>query len=292
MAADLKRSVHCEPTRTGYIETDAERVRMVSADYPLPTFPNTAAITAGSVAGWSVVHKFGSNVAVGTSYVPICRGGIYRTPQVSGATALRVKAGGNANDTAAGSGARAVTLEGLDQTGALASETIATAGSSASAATTTTFLRLFRAYVSSSGTYATASAGSHAATITIEDAAGTQNWATLSLSGFAEAQSFIGAYSVPLGKVAFVRDIEIYSDTTKTSDIIFFKRENILETAAPYSPMRAQTALSLGAAGQARYASLAPLGPFPALTDIGVLGKVNSATAGIDINFDIWLQDV
>ena len=54
-----------------------------------------------SKISWEIENKFGDNTAVGTSYVPITGNGIYRTPQVSGATTLRVKAGGDANDTAA-----------------------------------------------------------------------------------------------------------------------------------------------------------------------------------------------
>lgn len=29
-----------------------------------------------------IVHKFGRNSAVGTSFVPVCIGGVYQTPQV------------------------------------------------------------------------------------------------------------------------------------------------------------------------------------------------------------------
>ena len=101
----------------------------------------------------TLVHKFGHNAAVGTSYEPISAGGIYRSPQVSGATAVRVKAG-NVADTAAGLGAQAVTVQGLDETGALAEETLVTAGTSASAPGTITFIRIFRAFVSASGVYA------------------------------------------------------------------------------------------------------------------------------------------
>jgi hypothetical protein len=35
-----------------------------------------------------VVHKFGRNLAVGTSFVPVCLGGIYNTPQVGSETRI------------------------------------------------------------------------------------------------------------------------------------------------------------------------------------------------------------
>ena len=121
-----------------------------------PSFP-WLDVSRGLVSGMQSIKKFGRNAAVGTSFVPIAMGGVYQTPQGSAATALRIKSGGDANDTAAGSGARSVTLEGLDENFELATEALATAGASASSATSTTFTRLFRAYVTpdtGSGTYA------------------------------------------------------------------------------------------------------------------------------------------
>lgn len=242
---------------------------------------------AGNTPSLSVVHKFG-RADVGTSFVPVALGNNYRTPQVAGATALRVKSGGNANDTAAGSGAREVTLYGLDETGAEVEEAIATAGASASSATTTTFLRLFRVIVSASGTYATQSSGSHSADITIENSAGTEDWAVVSSSGFPRGQSEIGVYTIPLGKTGYVKSIHISGDSTKTYDWILFKREGILETSAPYKAMR-QMISEVGISGEVDYHPETPLGPLPALTDVGFLAKVPSSTGNIEVDFEILL---
>lgn len=290
MPSDVKKSVHCEAIRTGFLEGDAGSVRMVSESYPLPVFRNPASLTAGTVSGWSVVHKFGRNLAVGTTFAPITEGGIYRTPQVSAATALRIKAGGNANDTAAGSGAREITLQGLDETGAYVEETLATAGASASSPTTTTFLRLFRLFVSASGTYATATTSSHAADIVVEDAAGTQDWATIRFDGLGLGQSLIGSYTVPLGYTAYVTAANVFTDSTKTTDLVFFKRDNILATSPPYDPMRAQLDVRVQGAGRSINFE-APLGPFGPLTDIGFLGRVGTGSAETSVDFEIWLRE-
>lgn len=90
-----------------------------------PTLP-WLDISRGLTSNISVVKKFGRNASVGTSFVPVALGGIYRTPTSTSATTLRIKAGGNANDDAAGTGAREVTLEGLDENFELASEAVAT----------------------------------------------------------------------------------------------------------------------------------------------------------------------
>ncbi len=240
--------------------------------------------------GGTVVHKFGKNGAAGTSFTPISIGGIYRTPQVGSATALRIKAGGDSNDTAAGSGAREVTLIGIDETGAEVTEVVATAGASASSNTTTTFIRLYRAYVSSSGTYATSTAGSHSGDIVIEDSAGTQNWATIDSTDFPKGQTEIGVYTVPNGKRAFIQNIFFNVENTKRADILGFQRPSILQTSAPYDSMR--LFIELGTVGGKDEVSVKiPIGPFEANTDIGFMGKVGSGTGEIDVDFEILLED-
>lgn len=246
-------------------------------------------IARGNVPGMSVVHKFGRNSAVGTTYGTIAIGGYYRTPQVAGATTLRVKAGGDANDTAAGTGAQEITLQGLDQTGALAQETVATAGASASSATTTTFIRLFRAWVSKSGSYATTSVESHAASIVIEDGAGTQDWATIDYTNFARSQSEIGAYTIPLGKTGYLTSFHANIESNKSVSLLMFKREGILDTAAPYDAMRLQMQLGL-TSGNVDLHPACAYGPYPELTDIGFMAAA-SASAECDVDFEIVLVD-
>lgn len=246
----------------------------------------TLPIARGHVDRFSHNHKFGRNASVGTSFTPICNGGIYRTPQVSGATQLRVKAG-NVNDTALGSGARQVTLVGLDTSGNEITETLATAGASASAPTSQSFLRLYRYWVSDSGTYATQSAGSHAADIVIENAAGTQDWATISATSFPRGQSQIGAVSIPTGYDAFIIEVELTIASNKSVDVMFFRRDNILDTAAGYDAMRVITEQD-GLTGPHTYPLRIPLGPYHGPCDIGALARADSASA-VSIDFDVLL---
>ena len=231
-----------------------------------------------------VVKKFGF-ADVGTSYTPLCRGGVYRTPQPAAAVALRIKAG-DTNDTAEGSGAQAVTLEGLDQDGYLVRETLATAGTSASSYSNTTFLRLFRAWVSASGTYATQSAGSHAANVVIQSSS--EDWATIEFTGFPRSQTEIGVYTVPKNYVAYITSIHLYVDSSKVCDMLLFQRQGITDTAAPYSAMRIVME-KVGVTASTDYEPSHPYGPFPGLTDIGFMGKVSANTAGISVSFDVIL---
>ena len=246
-------------------------------------------ISAGRITGTSAVHKFGANLAIPNSFTPVTRGGVYPMVLAAAATTLRIKAGGNAADTAAGAGAREITLQGLDETGAEVSEAVATAGASASSSTTATFIRVYRAWVSASGTYATPAGGSHVADIVIEDTAGTQDWGTIPLNGFGMAQSTIAAYTVPLGKTAYMQSWLLQVDSNKTVDFMFYVRENILEAAAPFSGYR----MKFGAFGVADNISVkphTPAGPFPALTDLVWMAKVATGTGIAAADFELIIE--
>lgn len=254
-----------------------------------PTYP-WLDIGRGLVSGMQVVKKFGRGT-VGTTFGPISNGANYQTPQSTAATTLRIKAGGSADDTAAGSGAREITLQGLDENFDEVTETLATNGASASSATTTTFTRLYRMWVSASGTYATATSGSHAGTITVENGAGGTDWAVLGATNFPKAQTEIGAYSVPRGYTAYVFRTGIVIDSGKTADVIFFHRGNIDETAAPYTAMRAKSVLTglPGGAAISLTGNQLPLGPFQGPCDIGYMGRVTATTGQIAVEFEIFL---
>ena len=249
-------------------------------------YHETAARRVGTA---SIIHKFGRNPAVGTTFVPISIGGVYQTPQAAAATTLRVKAGGDANDTAAGSGAREITLQGLDDTGAEVIEAVATAGASASSATTATFTRLHRAYVSKSGTYATSAAGSHAGDIVIENGAGGTDWLTIDSTDFPKGQSEVGIVSIPAGYKAYLKTFFVYTDSSKTSDFILFKRESILDAAAPYQGMRAQF-VGQSTGENVPLSPSSPLGPFVGPCDLGFMAKVGVGTASVGVDFELMLE--
>lgn len=247
-------------------------------------------IARGNKNEFSVNHKFGRNALVGTSFVLISNGGVYQTPQVSGATQLRIKAG-NANDTANGSGARTVFIQGLSASGALISETLTTNGASNGTASVNSYLRLFRTYVLTSGTYGSTAAGSHSADIVIENAAGGTTWATIDSTSFPKGQGEIAAYSVPLGYQAWIKNIFIHVESSKPTDVLLFQRQNILQTSAPYSPVRLVYS-AIGITNELMITRQIPLGPYAALTEFGFMGKTASGTAAVSVNFDILLAAV
>ncbi len=68
-------------------------------------------VTNGTMDNYSVVHKFGRNSAVGTTFVPISVGGLYKTPTV--ATALEVLSASTTDENPS-AGAWQINYLGLD----------------------------------------------------------------------------------------------------------------------------------------------------------------------------------
>lgn len=249
------------------------------------TFPSGLDIARGLAPGCVGSFRFGRNTAIGSVFTPVTRSGFYRTPQSTGAVALRVKAGGNANDTANGTGAREITLIGLDSAGDVITEHLATAGASASAATTKTFMRLTSAYVSKSGTYATQTAGTQAGSITIENSTGTEDWVLIADGTLGKAVSEIGAYTTPRNRSAAINRVTISSDSDKKANIVMFRRENILEAAPPYSPMSLVVEFPQSA-GLIEIEFDPPL-YFPPLCDFGFLASVSASTVDVSVGMNM-----
>lgn len=234
-------------------------------------------------------HQFGRNIACPITYTPVSDIGVYRTPQPAAATQLRVKAGGNAADTANGAGARSVRLWGLNASGDEITEVIATAGASASAATTNSFIRLYLAEVYGSGTYGTQAAGSYAGNITIENAAGTEDWAQIQLNGFPSASTGIGSITVPRNHVGLLTSVQVNVGGTKTTDILILKREGILQSSPPYQPIKKMQELL--AINQSTTITFDVPIKFPELTDIGLLAKVSNGTGAVSVDMEVIMLE-
>lgn len=243
-------------------------------------------IAKGEVPGHSVIQKFGRNSAVSSTFVPICSSGFYRTPTSN--TALEVVST-SVNDDIAGTGARTIYYEGLQNSGGnlvVVSDVVELDGTTA-VALPDQLIRLYRWYVASSGTYASQSAGSHAGTLTIRESGGGNTWSTIVPNGFPVSQSQIGAYTVPTGYMAYVSKITYSVESDKEAEILMFQREGVLNTSAPYNAMRLVTEIN-SAKGTSSVYYDTPL-KFEEETDFGFLGKLKSNTGPMTVDFEIKL---
>ena len=191
-------------------------------------------VVKGNVTGSSITHKFGTNPGVPNgsweiiSSISAAGYGIF----LAAATTVRVKAGGNAADAVAGTGARKIIVQGIDDSLNEVTEEIDLAGASASSSTTTNFWRVHRAWVSEAG-----SGGFNAAIITVEITAGTQDLLQIDAGA---GQTLHAVFSSPTGYDMYLLSAIMTVDSTRSSDFRIFKREQFDDVSAPIESYRIQ----------------------------------------------------
>jgi len=253
---------------------------------------NTGISAVRGAAGFTVVHKFGRNESIGTSLEPISLGGIYNMP--TAAVSLEFVSN-DAADALNGVGMHELTIQGLDASWneqTVSIEAHATDGTTA-VAITGTWLRVYRAWVSSSGAYPATIAQSHAGDITIRVSGAGATWATISDDPIGRGQTEIGCYTVPNGKTAYIGSISITASTGQTNkpDIILFQRPNADDTSSSYSGTLREVWTVLQVAGQEGLNPKTPLGPFVGPCDLVVAGIVTASTGTAECDFEILLLD-
>ena len=194
------------------------------------SIPSNIEISAGRFTGHRVEDKFGYYASVGTALTDIWNTGGVRGWGTS-AESLEVLSS-STNDTAAGNGARQVTIYGLDANWE-EQETVVTLNGTSAVSVATTFIRTHRALVTQRGSYSSANDG----TITIRIASGGATRLQIPVDGTAGGlgRSQSSHYTIPAGKtghaVQFIFDVE----STKAVNIIPRIRTNSDDVSAPYA---------------------------------------------------------
>lgn len=156
-------------------------------------------IAEGKIAGYSLVNKNGRNPDIDTGTLPEDiwdGGGAYTGFPVTAVETVTLTSS-STNDTAAGTGARTVTLTGLDTNYVLQTETVTLNGTTG-AATTNTFRRVHTAFVATAG-----SGGVNAGTITATHTTTTANVFFAIQPGTNQMQ--VSAFTIPAGKTGYLR---------------------------------------------------------------------------------------
>ena len=244
-----------------------------------------AAVVNNEIPGLQIIHKFGAST-IGTTMQPITSSGFYRTPTTP--TALEIVSD-NANDTAAGTGARSLHIFSAKADWKITEEIVALNGTTPVAIPVDS-LRMCRFHVEDSGTYADASTGSHAGTLTVQESGGGAVWEKIGVSPFPFGQSQIGVCFVPLGKVGYILSKRITVATTKIADIYLFQRQNANVVSAPFDAIR-MVERDVGVVGATNISFSVPLGPFPGPCDIGFMGRVTLTTGDVSVEFELLLVD-
>ncbi len=239
-------------------------------------------VSKGNITGESIVHKFGRNTAVANGAWELIGNlsAAYTFP--AAATTVRVKAGGNAADDSAGAGARTIRVFGIDSNLNYADEAITLAGASASSSTSTSFWRVFRAFVETCGTYATPY---NTGAIVVENTAGTSDLLKMEAN---ESQTQLGLYSVATGYTAYLLSIAVQVDSTKPADIRLFTRENFNDTSAPLSASRLRHYAD-GIAGEYSYVPQSPMLSLAGPSDIWMEAEGSGGVSEVSCDFEMLL---
>ena len=193
---------------------------------------------------------------------------------------MRIKAGGNAADDAAGAGAREITIQGIDDSFNEITVAITTAGASASAATTELFWRVHRAWPCGVGTYGGANTGA----ITIENSGGGTDIITLAAG---EGRTQFAGWSTPAGVTAYMLSAEPTVDSSKSADFAIYTREDFDDTVAPM-PSKQLRKYYDGVTGSSTPGMWkTPRIILPPKSDIWVEGQGNGV--GVEASFDFEL---
>lgn len=237
------------------------------------------------VPGHTVIHKFGRNDDVDTSYEDIwIRGGTFAWPTAADTLSLSST---SANDTSDGSGARTVTVEGLDSNFDALSETISLSGATP-VTSSSSFLRVNRAYVDDCGTYATLTAGGNLGDIDIDFSTGSVPCARINFDGIGFGQTEIARYSVPAGHTAYILEAAINVDSNKDALIALLQRQNADDTSAPVKARRVVQTFDGISGFHPGLRFEAPL-RFPEKTDIWWAAVGSAVNTAVSIAFDIYL---
>jgi len=250
-----------------------------SKDFEIP-------LANGNYNDAKVIHKFGYNPDVETAMEDVIfQGGVYTWLS----SALQLEAvSTDADDTVAGAGEQQVTVEGLDDSFDEVSAVIDMNGASASTATTQTFRRIHRAYVSRVGTYmATSLTDCQQGNITIRTkSAGATHIVLGSLTSTRQGQSLVARYTIPRYHKGFLNRVNVITLSTKPVNIYLYQRTNANITAAPGMTCKRLVQCWENVAGEFTWTSEIPIA-FDQMTDVWLSCNVPTTTAAVQANYEL-----
>jgi hypothetical protein len=225
-------------------------------------------ISAGKIPEHFFIHKFGYNGAVGTTEEIIWPPGNGYT-YLAAAETLQVSSSDVDDDgDPADTGARTVTIEGLDSNWEEVSDTITMNGTS-SVETSVSFLRVFRAYVATAG-----SSETNEGLISIKDNADT---VTLAQIVAGRGQSQMAMWTVPAGHTLFITQLTASESNNKRVRVRLY----FCNRATANQAFRLRDELVVNASDASRRYTI-PL-KFTEKTDIEIRGE-EQASGGGDVN--------
>jgi hypothetical protein len=176
--------------------------------------PFNLQVSRNQIYDHKVIFKFGFNPDInGTEETVWDAGGIYAYP--SAATVMKVSSS-STNDTAAGTGARTILVQGLDGDYNEAEEIVTLNGQTA-VNTTVSFLRVTRAYVLTAGSGGTAAGDIYVGVGTVTAGVPATIYAKITLG---ENQTLMGLWTVPAGYTGYFDHFTVATGTTNANQYV------------------------------------------------------------------------
>ena len=241
-------------------------------------------IAQGKVEGASIIYKFGAG-EVDTSIHPITQSEIYMTPTTAQSLEF---VSSSILDTYLSTGARQITIIGLNSSWDEVTQVINTSGTTP-VQIPIPLTRLYRWYVSSSGTYATSVTGSHNGVLTIRESGIGDTWSIIPITPFPIGQSQISVFTIPKGKTGYLLSKNIFTDATKVVDMYMFQRCGLDDTVSPYSGTMRLIEREIGVHGGFSISFRGGKGPFVGPCDVGFMGEIDVGTAQVSTEFEMVL---
>lgn len=176
--------------------------------------PFNLQVSRNQIYDHKIIFKFGFNPDINGDEETIWdAGGIYAYP--SAATVMKVSSS-SANDTAAGTGARTILVQGLDGDYNEVEEIVTLNGQTA-VNTTTSFLRVNRAYVLTAGSGGTAAGNIYVGVGTVTAGVPATIYAQIILG---ENQTLMGLWTVPAGYTGYFDHFNVATGSTTVNQYI------------------------------------------------------------------------
>lgn len=245
------------------------------------SFDSRLEIAKGNVAGHSVIHKFGSALDVDTSPEDVWSpGGLY-TGFLTAATIVELTAG--ATDTGGAAGARKVMVQGLDANFNFQEEEITLTGATA-ADSTKLFIRVFRMFVTETGTYGGANVGIVNCNV---DGAG----ALLARITAGTGQTEMAIYTIPAGRRAYIMGLHYLVASAQTASVALWQRTNADDVVTPFTGSKRLIFQTLGlAAGRDEVEFFSPI-EIGAKTDIWMSATGGASGTDVIAEFDLVIVE-
>lgn len=225
--------------------------------------PGGIAIAKGQIGDLSGIQKFGYAASVGTTFATIWEG-VTPYPYITSAGAVTL----TSSNTAADNGTT-VSVQGLDENWDLATETVTVGG----AASTTTWLRIFRMATISTNTGA----------VNVGDISATVGGVVRAYILADQGQTLMAVYTVPAGYRAFI--LSLYASPSKQKEMSCRLITRPFDNGGSFNVKAYGTAY--GAQFVRKYEIIEMLQP---KTDIEVQCKVDSANSGVSAGFELILE--